>query len=267
MSKKNKPKYPREIEYSISSKNTKIECLFYDINKSHIIPLDKDGNPVNDYGSTKREYYRDSNGEKHYTSTWFNTEGEYDPTFAFEKYDSVYVCDTATEEYSVGDLNVSLSAILKVDKGKQKDTENPSVTGNHFGTICWVWRGVTDNIEPYAWGLFAAIHNRTDSDKKVCLIVDSEYPKLEKFNHKELPLTGEMFWYEKGLYLPKNFELNYATSNSVQSWETFMMRRCDKISKQLLKEFKASLSVSRVGDSDFVLYRYCDVNGIEEKTF
>lgn len=178
-----------------------------------------------------------------------------------------YVCDTATEEYSVGNLNVSLSVILKVDKSKQKDATTPSVTGNYFGTICWVWKGITDNIEPYAWELFATIHNRTDSDKKVCLIVDSEYSKLELFNHGELPLTREMFWFEKGLYLPKNFELNYATSNSAQSWETYMMRRCDKISKQRLKEFKASLTVSVGDDSDLMFYRYWDVNGIEEKTF
>lgn len=91
MSKKNKLKYPREIIHSITSKDIKIESLMFDIKRWHVTPLDKDGNPVNDYGSTLTEYYRDNNSDKHYTSTWFNTEGEYGPDFAFEKYDSVYV--------------------------------------------------------------------------------------------------------------------------------------------------------------------------------
>ncbi len=267
VSKGNKPKYPREIIHSITSKNVKIESLSFDVEKSLVIPLDKDGNPVYDYGSSRTEYYIDCKGKKHDTSTWFNTGGEYGTEFAFGKYDSIYVCDTATEENFVGNLNASLSVILKVVRNTQNTDDPSTITGKYHATICWVWRGVTENIEPYAWGLFAVIHNRKDPDKKVCLIVDSEYPKLEQFNRREIPLTGDNFWYEDGLYLPKNFELNYATSNSTQSWETFMMRRCDKISKQRLKVFKDSLTLSGGVDSDFALYRYWDANGVEEKCF
>ena len=65
-------------------------------------------------------------------------------------------------------------------------------------------------------------------DQKLAVVVDSELNDLASFNHRKTPYYGDY-------YLPKNVELIYASSDTGTELPNKLMRKCDRLSRDVYK--------------------------------
>jgi len=95
------------------------------------------------------------------------------------------------------------------------------------------FRNIIKKPENVAWcELILAIQNEERfKDQKIALLVDSDLGCHERFNNRELPIFDEFF-------LPDNFSIIYATTDSGGYLINKIISLCDKRSKDLLAKIE-----------------------------
>jgi len=102
---------------------------------------------------------------------------------------------------------------------------------------------VEGNPEVSAWHQLMLIAQRFEqepSKKRIGFIVDSELGKIRDINYRKIPLIDNY-------YLPKNFELMYATdaSGSEEYIPNRLIRYCDSNSKKVLANIQRDNNLTR----------------------
>lgn len=87
-----------------------------------------------------------------------------------------------------------------------------------------------DNLEPHTWKtVIKHLQEVIPSEKKVGIVVDSEYDKLDAFNKRAEPVVYD--W-----YLPDNYTFIFATADKTDDWCNKAIRHCDKLASQRLTQ-------------------------------
>lgn len=146
-------------------------------------------------------YMRDSNKPKFLNKIEFQKSSDFTLSHleALKKFNLIWAIDTNKKEIWGEVANVSV-----ITEG---DT---SGSGDFRSTLAMIFGLTAENPELYAWRKFICLvmdNLENSSSMNFGLIVDSELDKISKFNDRELPIHG-------GYFLPENWRLIYATSDS-----------------------------------------------------
>lgn len=138
-----------------------------------------------------------------------------------KKYRQVWSVDTNTRPVFGYMLNIS--GICALD---------PAGSGNIQEIALLFSGGVEGSAEQYSIASFVNFLNKnnyTDMENKYAIITDTQISRISKFNLREEPLYGDF-------YLPENFTLIYATSDSGQeSYLNQSIRSSDRLSSRAFK--------------------------------
>jgi hypothetical protein len=104
--------------------------------------------------------------------------------------------------------------------------------------------GPNTNAELLGWHLALTRHTNTPflHTQRVGMVVDSELDKHIDINARRVPYYADHL-------LPGNTALVYASSDSLDTFANHMLRYCDKVSEQLLEQFKRH-GVARMLEED-----------------
>lgn len=137
------------------------------------------------------------------------------PMEELKKYDSIYAVDTNYKKVAV---TTAIAAVPRSGGG---------FSLNHLYTEPFV--PSSSRPEREGWKRFVD-RCRQRTDEKICLVVDSDLGLLTRINKREEPIVADSF-------LPSNWQLNYATSDTNDSFlPVRMIRACDKLSRAALRK-------------------------------
>lgn len=143
------------------------------------------------------------------------------PHRALERFDQVYGVDTNTASFEkFGSLSVTIAMKVLMTQ-----------IGNGYGNfhvepfMQFARRNASNKPEVSGWieVLQQILADPEHGQKKIGIVVDSELGKIQKINARRIPL-------QDNFYLPKNFELVFATdaTGSEEFFPNKLIRACDR---------------------------------------
>lgn len=170
------------------------------------------------------------------------------PDLPLGQYDHIFVIDTNTIAHE--DEKISVSAIIHGIIGPH-DSVRREIS---YTLLCWFeFRNIKGKEENLAWAeLIRAIgEDERFPECRIGIVVDSDLGNIEDYNARKLPIYGD-------IYLPKNIELLYATSDNADRITNKFMRMCDKKASELLEGIVsqgAPIEGERLSDMPFDYFR------------
>lgn len=149
------------------------------------------------------------------------------PNRRLETFDLIFAIDTNSK--TVGNETISVSCVVG-----GRNVLIPNHTAIRYGPAnCLEFRNIRDKAENIAWQKCIELIQAAPEYKpslKICMIVDSDLSNIPRFNSRELPIYGTF-------YLPENFELLYASTDSgKENIANQMIARCEKEASHLLQQ-------------------------------
>ncbi len=147
------------------------------------------------------------------------------PESLLQGYESIFAIDTNTQD--IDGSTVSMSGIVHA----YTETDGDATTLWYMPlTINEFW-DATEKPELLGWYVLikSIMENDEFSNKKTGIIVDSELGRFDRFNSRSEPIMGSF-------YLPKEFTLIYASSDTSSNIANKLLKQCDRLATMKLNE-------------------------------
>lgn len=218
MSKKNKDKpYPRET--TVTHENTPLVSgeLKVEYDKGVIIIRDRNGKALDFGSSTMTKTYLGQNKKKTVSQIDGLDRSFVDVSDVVSYFDFIFAIDTNTtiEMYDDFYIGVGFASYCRADLNNDMFSCRP------YMSIDW-YASLKDNLELHSWKVVIEhLQSIIPHEKKVAVVVDSEYGKLGAFNRRTEPIVYD--W-----YLPENYFLIFATADNKDDWCNRAIKYCDQ---------------------------------------
>lgn len=215
--KNNQPSYPRKTTTSYTKMPIVTGDIQVETDGRMLILKDTNGNPL-DFGTHTMVKSYDGKSKNVKLSKVSGLDYDFfDINDIPQYFDYVFAIDTnkTTEKNHDYYNGVGFASYC------QFNTEQGVMTCRPYMAIDW-YCSFEENLEPHSWKtVIEHLQTIIPSDKKVGIVVDSEYDKLDAFNSRVEPLVFD--W-----YLPENYSLIFATADKTDDWCNRAIKYCDK---------------------------------------
>ena len=153
-------------------------------------------------------------------------------------FDLAYAIDTNSKLIKTDIVSVTSIVLCKVYR-----IVNEKRSLATFAPVHWFeFRNILEKPENFAWqfAIERIIANPAyNNTMNICLIVDSDYGNIDRFNSREKPIFADFC-------LPNNFKLAYASARSgkAEYLPNILIATCDKESRSLLRHIEENFDDS-----------------------
>ncbi|MBQ7203690.1 MAG: hypothetical protein IJS03_06725 [Eubacterium sp.] len=149
-------------------------------------------------------------------------------------YDDFFAVDTNTIKLNRA-YKLSCGVLFHANVKRESETEFTMMPKPHC-LFLYFYNNNDINIELVSWCLACEEIKSISKSKNICLVVDSEFSKIVKFNSLKTPIL-------ENYILPPEIHLVYATSDKRDEWSNVLINFCDKEANNQLMHYKPRYSI------------------------
>lgn len=243
MGKRRSKKKPRSYTVTLDmGKPVAVDGMLYDP-KSAQVSLLNNGTPLSTESAWSEQSYARKKGPKILSLAPLNPNAIFaNPNRALEQFHEIYAVDTNTK--ILEEITVSVTGVVG---GRNTKIDIPGHTAVRYRPLnCIEFHNVSARPENLGWReVIKGIMNspRYSNRRRIAIVVDSDLGMIGSYNKREEPIFSDF-------YLPKNFILIYASSDSgSENIANQMIRKADEISSVILGGLAKSMTSEGLMDA------------------